>query len=160
MRGRGEHALDGGEFFRDERRDLLQARAVDEHQQVVAAGHEIAGFHLVELADALGQAVEPAAALGRDAHFDDGADDAGIFMREIQHGAKAEQHAVLFEGFKLGVQFSFGQLKDLRELWRGEAIFFKEQFYERSHIFGQCCKKRFQIHSKLAGTKVRMNAAT
>ena len=89
MRGRGEHALDGGEFFRDERRDLLQARAVDEHQQVVAAGHEVAGFHLVELADALGQAVEAAAALGRDAHLDDGAHCAGFFVGKVQHRAKA-----------------------------------------------------------------------
>jgi hypothetical protein len=96
MRGRGEHALDGGKFFRDERRDLLQARAVDEHQQVVAAGHEVAGFHLVELADALGQAVEAAAAFGRDAHLDDGADDAGILVREVQHRAEAQQHAVFF----------------------------------------------------------------
>ena len=66
---------------------LLQACAVDEHQQIVAAGHEVARFHLVEPADALGEAVEAAAAFGRDAHLDDGADDAGILVREVQHRA-------------------------------------------------------------------------
>ena len=94
MGGRREHALDGRKFFRHERRDFLQAGAADEHQQIVAAGHEIAGFDFVEPADAVGEAVESAAAFGRDADFDDGADDAGFFIGQVEHGAPSEQDAL------------------------------------------------------------------
>ncbi len=62
-RWRGD-ALKRGEFFRDERGDTLQTGAIDEDEEVVAAGHEITGFDLVKAADALGEAIEAAAALG------------------------------------------------------------------------------------------------
>ena len=55
--------------------------AADEHEQVVAARHEIAGLDFVEAADAFGESVKAAAAFGRDADLDDGADDAGVFVR-------------------------------------------------------------------------------
>src|ERR1700749_336926 len=42
MRGGGKHAFDGGQFFGHERRDFLQARPADEHEQIVTTGHEIA----------------------------------------------------------------------------------------------------------------------
>ena len=70
MRGGGGDALDGGQFLRDEGGDLVQAVAVDDDQHVVTAGHEIAGFNLVVLGDALGQAVEPPAALRRQLDLD------------------------------------------------------------------------------------------
>jgi len=82
---------------------------IDEHQQVVAAGHEVARFHLVELADALGQAVEAAAApRGVMRTSMTGADQFGVLQREIHHRPEAQQDAIFFEGVELAVQFGFG----------------------------------------------------
>jgi len=75
------------------------------YEQIVAAGHEIARFNLVETADALGETVEAAAAFRRDAHLDDGAHRACILTGEIQHRAIAQQDALLAQIRPTGGRF-------------------------------------------------------
>lgn len=133
MRCRRKHAFDGRKFFRNESRHFLQARAVDDDHQIVAAGHEPARFHFIEARDAFGQAIEAAAALGREAHFDDGAHDAGIFLREIQHWTNAQQHAAFFQRVEFAIDIGLGHLEHLRDLRRVQAATFEQQFKHRIH---------------------------
>jgi hypothetical protein len=124
MRGSGKHAFERRKFFGNERGDALQARAVDEHEQIVAAGDEMAGFDLVEAADAFGEAIEAAAAFRRDADFDDGA-HATFILGKIQHGPPAEQDAMLFQFVQLAVDLGFGNVEHLRHLRGGQTAAFQ-----------------------------------
>jgi histidinol-phosphate/aromatic aminotransferase/cobyric acid decarboxylase-like protein len=112
----------------DEGRDFLQARPADEHEQIIAAGHEITGFDFVETADAVREAVESAAAFRRDADFDDGADDTGFFIGQIEHGPPSEEDAVGAQLFQLAVDLGFGQVQDLRHLRRAQLAAFEQKF--------------------------------
>jgi len=98
MRAGGKHALDGGEFFRDETRHFLQAGAHDENQQIVGARHEVAGLDLVETADPVGQAIESAPRSGVILHLDDGAHGRadGSLARQIEHWTPAEEDFSFF----------------------------------------------------------------
>jgi len=122
MRARGEHALDRGKFFGDEPGDLLQARTVDDEQQVVGAGHEVARFDLVETADAVREVVETTSALGGDLHLDDGAHGGGGggLTGEIEHRTPAEEDFVFLQLFQVLVEFGLGQACNLRHLRRRE----------------------------------------
>ena len=77
MGGSRNDALDGREFFGNEFRYVAQIIAFHHHEQIVTAGHQITGAHFGIFGDALSQAVETAAAFGRDLYFDQGADDVG-----------------------------------------------------------------------------------
>ena len=63
MGGRGKHALDGGELFRHEQRQLFQRRSLEHHQKVVAAGHEVDVAHFLKAVDLLGDGVKAVVAL-------------------------------------------------------------------------------------------------
>ena len=136
MGGGGEDAFDGGQFFGHERRNFLQAGAVDDEHEIVAAGHEVGGFDFFEAGEALGEAIETAAAFGCEADFDDGADDAGILLGQVEHGANAEQDAFLFQGIELTIDIGYGQLEHLRHLRGVQAAAFEQQFQHRIHAVG------------------------
>ena len=58
MSGRGQHALDRGQSLGNEQGDGFEGLAGDKDQQVIAPGHQVAGFDLLELGDAQGHAIE------------------------------------------------------------------------------------------------------
>ena len=93
----GEHALDTSEALGDERGDIAQIIAYGENEQIVRAGHEVAGLDRVEAGDAGGEAVETAIALGADLDLDHGADDVFLRALGVEHGAPAEEDLFGFE---------------------------------------------------------------
>ena len=127
MRCGGDDTFDGRKFFGHEPGNFLQAATADKYEQVVAAGHEIAGLNFFEATDAFGQSVESAAAFGSDAHFDDGADGSRIFIGEIQHRAPAEQNTILLELLQLPGHLVFSQMQHLSHLRRAQAAAFEQE---------------------------------
>src|SRR5580658_2968 len=96
----GKDALERRKLLGDEARDLLEARPVDEDEQVVGSRHEVAGLNLVKTAQPLGQAVEPPAPLGRHLDLDHGPYRGSRLPREVEHRAPAKEYPILLQLLK------------------------------------------------------------
>ena len=89
----GDDAFDGAQFFGNEGGDFLERVAFHHHEQIVAAGHQVAALHFRKTRDAIRQPVETAAALGRDFHLDQRRHDRCRALLRIDDRLVAEDHA-------------------------------------------------------------------
>src|SRR5678816_1419356 len=94
---RRNDALDGAQFLRDERRHLLEGVTFDDHEQIVAAAHEITALHLCEPGNACGEPIKSATSFRRNAHFDNRRNRCPGELLRIDHCQIAENHAVAFQ---------------------------------------------------------------
>lgn len=92
--GGGNDPLDGGKLFRDESRHLLEGIALDHHEEVVPAAHQIAALDLRKLGDSLGESIKTAAAFWSDFDLDAGSDCMTGCDEGIKNGLVAEDHAI------------------------------------------------------------------
>ncbi len=96
----------------------MQGLAFDNDLQVVAAGDQVAGFHLGKAVDAFGYFVESAAALGCKFDFDNAGDGFFLGFLGVEDGFVAEDDSVVFEFLNLGLDGffvavePFGDLRD------------------------------------------------
>src|SRR5436190_14323235 len=96
VRGGGNHSLHRGEFLGNEGCDFAQVAALNDHHQVVTAGHQITRLHFCVLGNAFGQAIESAAALGRNLHLDDGSNRIQTQLFFVQNRAIAQNDLLSF----------------------------------------------------------------
>ncbi len=81
--------------------------------------------------------------------LDDGADDAGIFVGEIQDGADAEEDARFFQVGQFAFHLGGGEIEHLGHLGGVQAAAFEHQFDDGLHLEGECRRFGGQIHIKL-----------
>lgn len=127
VRGGGDDPRDGGEFFCDEAGDLAEVLALDDDEEVVGAGHEVAGDDLGVFGDAFRKAIEAAASFGSDFYLDDGADEIDSDFLFIDDGPVAEDEAIGLELFDAVEDLIGGEVEHFGELLGFERGVFVQQ---------------------------------
>src|SRR6185436_751207 len=94
MRRRRENALNRGQSLGDKGRDVPKVASLDNHEQIVTAGHQVTGLDFGIFRDALGQPVKAAAALRGNLDLDDRTDDVSVELLLIEHSPIPKNYLV------------------------------------------------------------------
>jgi hypothetical protein len=120
-------ASEGGEFFGDELGDFTEITALDENEEVVAAGHEEKGSDFVELGDTAGDAIEAAFAFGLDLDFDDGFDEVSVDFVVVDDRLVAEDDFVVLVLLDAARDLVGGEVEHLGQIGgRSQRVFFEK----------------------------------
>ena len=116
MRGGREDAGNRRQFLRDKGSHFAQGFAFDDDQQVVAAGHQIAGFDLVVFGDAARESIKAALALRRDFHFDHRAHEFDAELLFVDDRAVAEDDLLVLVAADPRGDFRLWEIEQNRKL--------------------------------------------